>query len=492
MYELSAATILLLGAGGLLLVSVLFSRTSRRTGLPVTLLFLGVGMVAGLREIGGYQFGDFRAALRLGMLALALILFDGGLNTTLDSVRAGLWPAVVLATVGVALTAAIAGLGAHVFGFPWAEALLIGAVVSSTDAAAVFSALRSSGLRLRRRVGSTLELESGLNDPMAMLLTVALIGLVGDGGLGQPAWKVAAGVLLQLAIGAVTGILVGMAGRWVLGRVHLSAAGLYPVMTVGIALSAFGVAGLLHGSGFLSVYLAGVIIGNGPIRYRTGLLHAHDALAWLSQVSMFLLLGLLVDADRLPSVALEGLGLGLVLAFVARPLAVIACVLPFRFRRGELVYIAWIGLRGAVPIILATLPVLAGTPGARRLFDVVFFIVVVSTVVPGATVRWLTRRLRLESRAPPPPPAVLEITSTSILKGEVMSFFIEPASTVAGATIADLPFPEASSALLIVRGSELVAARGPTVIQPGDHIYVFVRPEDRRLMLLLFGAEEHD
>ncbi|BDG04557.1 potassium/proton antiporter [Anaeromyxobacter oryzae] len=471
--------------GVLLGLSVLASRGSGRFGVPVALLFLGVGMAAGL---AGIAFDDHRAAFRLGTVALVLILLDGGLSTPVASVRRVFAPAAILATAGVAGTALLAAVGGRMLRLPWGAALLFGAIVSSTDAAAVFSVLRGARIQLRRRVAQVLELESGLNDPMAVILTVAFTTALVEGH--APGISIVGGAAIQLAVGGAVGIGAGRAGRWVLARARLSAGGLYPVLTLGLALATFGAATILHGSGFLAVYALGVVLGNGPLPYRTGLVRVHDAMAWFAQVSMFLLLGLLADSGRLVEVALPGVALALLLAFVARPVAVAACLAPLRFAPREVTFVAWVGLRGAVPIILATYPVLAGAPGARRIFDLVFFAVVVSTLLQGATIRWLARRLDLEVAGTPAPRAVLEIVSREPLAGEVLSFYVEAASAAAGSVIADLPFPEGATIMLVVRGHELVPPRGQTVLQPGDHVYVFTRPEEKGLVLLLFGREE--
>ncbi|MGH7663040.1 MAG: potassium/proton antiporter [Gemmatimonadaceae bacterium] len=484
------ATALLLATFGLLLgVSIIFSRASERFAVPVALVFLVIGMLAGSEGIGGIDFEDYGAAFRLGTVALVLILFDGGLNTSLAAVRETIRPAGLLATVGVIATAAIVAAGAHMLGFPWPQAFLLGAIVSSTDAAAVFSVLRGSGLHLKRRVGTTLEVESGLNDPMAVILTMALTGelLAPGSNLG---WSLAVNVALQLGIGAVLGVALGLGGRALLTRIRLPAGGLYPAMTLGLAFLSFGVPTIFFGSGFLAVYLAAVVLGNGALPYRPGLLRVHDALAWLSQIAMFLVLGLLVFPSRLIDAAWVGLGLALLLAFVARPLVVALCLGPFGYDRRQVAYVGWVGLRGAVPIILAMFPVLAGAAGAERIFDVVFFIVVVNALVPGATVPWVTRRLGLQSADVPQPPAVLEIESRQALEGELMSFYIDPVLAVARVPLADLPFPEGAAATLVIRGQKLIAPRGNTTLEPGDHVYVFARPEDRAFLLLMFGRPE--
>lgn len=482
-------TALLLATIGILLgASVLFSRVTDRAGIPVTLLFLAIGMLAGSEGIGGIDFEDYRLTYRLGTAALVLILFDGGLNTPLAATRTVIGPAAVLATFGVVGTALLVAVGAYLLGFAWPESMLLGAVVSSTDAAAVFSVLRGSGLHLKRRLGATLELESGVNDPLAVILTVALThNILQPQGLG---WMIVVEILTQLTVGGALGLALGFGERFLLGRIRLAAGGLYPVLTMALALLAFSLPSLFFGSGFLSVYLAGMIVGNGPLPYRRGLLRVHDSLAWLSQTVMFLLLGLLIFPSQLLGVAGVGLVLGLILVFVARPAVVLLCLAPFRYPLREIGYAGWVGLRGAVPIILATYPVLAGIEGAHRLFNVVFFLVVVNAMVTGLSVRWLTRRLKLESGEPPPPPVTLEIVSTRVLEGEVLLFHIEPGSIVCGTAVHQLSLPPETLVMLILRGQELLAPRGETVFEPGDHVYVYSRYEDQPLVRLVFGRQE--
>jgi cell volume regulation protein A len=471
-------------------VAVLASRTSGRLGIPFVLLFLLVGVLAGSEGIGRIPFEDYGLAFRAGTVALVLILFDGGLNTAMSSVRRVIAPAGLLATLGVAGTAGVLALGARALGFGWPESLLLGAIVSSTDAAAVFSILRSAGIRIRPRLQDLLEVESGVNDPMAVILTLAVTLALVTGELDG--WRIVSGTLIQLAVGVAAGFAIGRGGRWLLGKVRLAATGLYPVLTLAIAFFAFGAPTLLQGSGFVAVYVAGLVLADGPLPYLAGLRRVHDAMAWFSQVAMFLLLGLLAFPSRLASVAGPGLALGLFLAFVARPLVVALFLAPFRMPAREILFVAWVGLRGAVPIMLATFPVFAGVQSAGHVFDLVFFVVVVSAVVQGTSIRWLARRLGLEVGSPPPPRAMLEILSTQRLSGEVVSFYVEPASAVAGSKIADLPVPEGSAVMLIVRGRDLVAARGRTVLQPGDHVYVFTSPDEKPFVQLLFGRQEED
>jgi len=491
MAEPFGVALILTVVGVLLAISVAFSRASERIGVPVVLIFLGVGMLAGSEGIGGIAFDDAQFAFRLGTAALVLILFDGGLNTRVVSVRQAAKPAAVLATFGVIGTAGLLAVAANLLGASWPVALLLGAVVSSTDAAAVFAVLRGGGISLKRRVGTTLEIESGANDPMAVVLTIVLTQhLVAPGTMDW--WWTGGGIVLQFALGAALGLAGGFGGRAILAYGRLSVSGLYPVFTIGWAFLVFGLTTMLNGSGFLAVYIAGLVLGDGALPFRHSLLRVHDAVAWLSQVVMFLVLGLLVFPSQLVDVAGVGLVLALFLGFVARPLVVAICLLPFRFAPREVFYIGWVGLRGAVPIVLATYPVLAGAPGADWIFNVVFFIVVTNALVPGGTVARVTRWLDLESGDPPQPRAVLEIHSAQQLEGELRSYYIEPALAVCNSRIAELPFPDGTAATLIVRGGELLAPKGDTLLAAGDHLYVFARVEDLPFIQLMFGRPEVD
>lgn len=481
-----AATGLLLAIFGLLMaVSVLFGRTIDRLGVPIVLVFLLLGILGGSEGLGGVVFDDYESAFRLGTIALILILFDGGLNTPTDSITRSIAPAGVLATVGVAGTAAVLATIGRLLGLPWPEALLIGAIVSSTDAAAVFAVLRGGRLQVKERVRSLLEVESCVNDPMAVILTVGLVAWLGADGTSI--WWLVVQVPVQLAVGAAVGVGVGLLVRRLLSRVRLTSSGLYSVVTLAAAFLSFGVATLAFGSGFLAVFATGVVLGNGPLPYRAGLTRVHDAVAWISQVSMFLMLGLLVFPSRLLPVAGIGILLGLGLAFVARPLVVTLCLLPFRRSAKEIGYVSWIGIRGAVPIILATIPVMAHLPDAERIFHIVFFIVVFSSLVPGASIVPLTRRLRLDDPEPPRPAAALEIHSVREMDGEIYAYHIDPSVAACGVPLSDILFPDGAAALLVVRGDRMLAARGTTTLEPDDHVYIFCRRGEEPLVGLIFG-----
>jgi cell volume regulation protein A len=477
--------LVLAAVGLLLLLAGLASPLPNRFGVPVLLLFLLLGMLAGSEGLGGIPFEDYGLAFRLGNVALALILFDGGLNTPLALVRRVAARASLLATLSVLLTALIlAGVGLGL-GLAPELAFLVGAVVSSTDAAATFAVLRGSRVRLKHSTAATLEVESGLNDPMAMFLTVAATEwLLGGFGVGGVLWL----FVQQLALGAAGGILAAWFGRFVLHAVRLPAAGIYPVMTVAIAFLAFGAATLVNGSGFLAVYVAGIALASGHLPYRAGVRRVHDSLAWLAQILMFVLLGLLVFPSRLLENAGMGLVLALALAFVARPLAVLPVLAPFRPPWRESAFVSWVGLRGAVPIVLAAYPVLRGVPSGDEIFHLVFFAVVVSALVPGATVGAVARWLGLARAEPPPQVASVELVSLRELPGEFVWYFVHPVSAVAGESVRDLSLPEGSLVVLIVRGGQVVVPRGDTQLEPGDQVCAFVMPDARGLLDLLFGA----
>jgi cell volume regulation protein A len=471
-----AATAALLVVFGLLMaVSVLFTRTLDRFGVPVVLLFLVLGILGGSEGIGGVALSDYEFAFRIGTVALVLILFDGGLNTSMRSIRRSAGPAGVLATVGVAGTAGAMALIARALGLAWTEAVL-----------------RGGSLRVKEKVRSTLEVESCVNDPMAVILTIAVVDGVRLAVAGGPAggsgvWRLLLDVPVQLIAGTLVGIAVGWVTRWILGRTRFSSAGLYPVVTLSTAFVAFGAATLAYGSGFLAVFVAGLVLGNGPLPYRGGLTRVHDAIAWMSQVSMFLMLGLLVFPSKLVPVAGVGLALGLGLAVVARPLVAALCLAPFRWTGREIGYVSWVGIRGAVPIILGTVPVMAQLPGGERIFHIVFFIVVVSALVPGASIVPLTRRLGLDDPEPPSPAAALEMHSLRPMGGEIHAYHIEETVAACGVPLSQIRFPDGAAAILVVRGDRVMAARGSTVLSSGDHVYIFCRPGDEPQVGLLFG-----
>lgn len=392
----------LFAAAALVFASVLAGLYSARIGFSFLLVFLFAGLLAGEDGPGGYVFNDVRLSFWVGNVALAVILLDGGLRTRFSTFRTGLKPAALLATLGVALTACLTALaGMAMLDLPWGPALLLGAIVGSTDAAAVFALLTRSGVTLNERVASTLEIESGVNDPMAVYLTIGMIGLLSAGSAtaalpGQQAFAVLALTFVEqfgwgTAIGAVSGLACAELLRQVAARD--AGGGVLALLLTAAGLSVFAGTGWLGGSGFLAVYLFGLIVANRAAAAAAPALSALDGYAWLAQAGMFVLLGLLATPTRLLPELLPALGVALVLMFIARPLAVALCLRPFRFSVRETTFIAWVGLRGAVPIVLAMFPLLAGTPHAVLLFDVAFVVVLTSLLVQGGTIGWLAQRL---------------------------------------------------------------------------------------------------
>ncbi len=484
MYAVDA--LILVGAS-LLMVAILSNTLSSRIGVPGLVIFMAVGMLAGQDGIGRIAFDEYPVAHAVGTLALILILFDGGLQTPWKSFRLAWKPAVTLATVGVVVTAGITGLAASwILGIPLLVGLLLGSIVGSTDAAAVFSVLRGRGLHLRPRVASTLEIESGSNDPMAVLLTLGCLGvLTGTMDLG---WEMGVFLFQQGVIGAAGGAGIGWLGAWTLNRVDLKAAGLYPAFTLALGFLAYGLPAFLGGSGFLAVYLAGLVVGNANIVFKRGVFMAHDGGAWLAQIAMFVMLGLLARPSELVGVAFEGLLVALVLVFVARPVAVALSILPFGFTARESGFMAWAGLKGAIPVILATYPLLLGLEEGSLIFNVVFFVVLLSALTQGWSLPPVARWLGVREQERSSPPVTLEISSLKHVDGDIVEYSAEADSWVAGRLVRDLALPDSAVIAMIARGQEVIPPRGRTPIEPGDHVFVVMRPGIRPSVDRLFSA----
>lgn len=480
----SISTIILL-TGILLLIGIASSKFSSRLGMPALVLFLGVGMLAGSEGLGGIPFEDYGFANSIGSVALALILFDGGLRTSLESVRAAWRPSLSLSTLGVLLTSAVTGVAAAwVLGVPLLHGLLLGGIVGSTDAAAVFSVLRSSGLRMPERLTATLEVESGSNDPMAILLTVGLIGIIT--GTADSAGALVLLFVLQFGVGAVAGIAVGRVASWAIDRINLDHPGLYPILALAFGLLAFGLAALFGGSGFLAVYLAGIVLGNRLIVFRRGIFLFHDAAAWFGQIVLFVMLGMLSFPSRLADIAPQGLLVAFVLIFVARPLAVAASAFPFQFRPKEMIFLSWVGLKGAVPITLATFPLMAGVAGSEILFDMVFFVVLVSALTQGWSLPVVARWLDLGEPVASTPPLSIEINALRHVDGEIIDYMVAPSARVAGQLLRDVALPDGVVVMLVVRGDEVIMPRGSTALRPGDHAFLAMRRRLKPLVDRLF------
>jgi cell volume regulation protein A len=462
---------LILLAGILLVIGIVSSKLSTRMGLPVLVLFLVIGMLAGEDGPGGIEFDNVVAAHAVGTLALGAILFDGGLQTRLVSLRAAWKPSLLMATVGVLVTAVVTGLAAwQVLGVSLLTGMLLGSIVASTDAAAVFSVLRSQGLHLRARLSATLEIESGSNDPMAIFLTIGLLEILT--GSMEPGWGLVRLFVLQMGVGALVGLGMGWVSLVLINRINLAAMGLYPVLAGACGLIAFGTAAALGGSGFLAIYLTGIFLGNSRMVFQRGTFLFMDGLAWVGQIAMFVVLGLLSTPSELLTVAVPGLLIAAVLILVSRPLAVVPLLLPFGYSPREHFLISWVGLKGSVPIILATFPLMAGLPEGRLLFDVVFFVVLVSATLQGWTLPPLASRLGLQEDEPPGAQVSLELLALHEVNAEIIDYPITAHSSVAGRTVSTLALPDGALVALIARDKMLVAPRGPTTIEAGDHLFV--------------------
>lgn len=465
---------LILVAGLLMAAGLAAAKVADRVRVPGLLLFLGLGMLVGTEGIGGVEFDDAELTRTLGTIGLVLILFEGGLAAGWREIRPVVGSAVSLATLGTLLTAVIAGgVATWLFDLDLLEGLIIGAAVAATDSAAIFTVLRGS--RLRRRLARALEGESGMNDPIAVLLVVGFIDWIElpDYGLGDMAIEFA----LKLSIGLAAGIVIGIAARAAFRRLDLPSPGLYPVASLATAALAFGVAEVAHGSGFLAVYIAALSLGTGPIPARGSTIAFHQGMSWTAQISLFFLLGLLVVPSGLGDIALEGLILSAVLIFVARPLAAVVATAASPFEMRERLMLGWAGLRGAVPIWLATFPVIAEVQSAELIFNAIFFVVVTSTLVQGATFNALAVRLGLTTDEPAVPPAVIETGTVRRLGGDAFTYVVKPGDAAVGAVIRDLRLPREALVNLIVRDGSAVPPRGSTEIQSGDELHVVARRE---------------
>ena len=455
----------------LLLASIIASKASGRRGVPALALFLVIGMLAGSDGPGGVYFNDPRLAQWLGVIALVFILYAGGLSTDWARIRPLLAHGLALSTVGVLLTAALMGLFAILaLGFTPLQGLLLGAIVSSTDAAAVFTVLRARSVRLRQPLEPLLELESGSNDPMAVFLTAALTGLLTTPEASV--LRLAPMFLQQMLLGALLDYGMGRAMAWIVNHVRLQVEGLYPVLTVALTLLTYAGVTVLGGNGFLAVYLAGLTMARSDFIHKRSLLRFQDGLAWLMQIAMFLVLGLLVFPSRLSAVAGVALLASLFLIFVARPVSVALTLLPFRLPVRDQALVAWMGLRGAAPIILATFPCLAGLPQADLIFDIVFFVVLTSVLIQGTALTAVGRWLGVTEERPVPPPAPLEVTRSDCLKGELLELVVPSGSTAVGRQVLELGLPKGALIVLIGRGNEHIVPAGNTVLAPGYHLLI--------------------
>ncbi|MBM1142446.1 potassium/proton antiporter [Alcanivorax sp. ZXX171] len=461
---MESLNVFLLVGTGLMFVGLLLGTLSARFGVPSLLVFLVVGMAAGEDGLGGIEFDDFSLAYVVSNIALAVILLDGGLRTRLSTFRLGLKPALSLATLGVALSAGLVGAFATwLIGVDWRLGLLLGGIIGSTDAAAVFNVVKGAGVTLNERVASTLEIESGLNDPMAIFITLMLVGVLVNPEIGF-GWPMLITLVQQFGLGVLMGLGLGALLSEILLRVR-SNEGLHALLLCSGGAMVFATTNLAGGSGFLAIYLAGLVAGNRRGGTGDNVLRSMDSMAWLAQSGMFLMLGLLVTPSELGKSLVDALLVSVFLMLVARPIAVWASLLPFRFTWREELFIAWTGLRGAVPIVLAVFPLLAGVGQTRLLFDITLVVVLISLLAQGASLRWVARRLKVSVPATTPPRQMVPLAASG--DRYVMQFEVDAGAKAEGQRLGAITTPRITP-LLIIRNQEFRNLAEDPVIQAGD------------------------
>ncbi len=466
--------LLLLITGALLSGGLAVSLLAGRLRVPGLVLVLGLGMAIGSDGFGWIAFNDYRMARRIGIVALSLILFEGGVAAGWGEIRPVFAPALSLAVLGTIATAMISGfVAAWLFDLPALEGLLLGSILASTDGAAIFAVLRGS--TLRRRLARTLEGEAGLNDPVAVVLVLGFMAWITNPNYGV--FNLALLFVREMGVGAAVGAVTATVAVLVLRRARLPSAGLYPVASLAFAALAYGAADALHGSGFLSVYVTGLAIGSVPSPAQRTIATFHDGLAWVAQLVLFLVLGLLVVPDQLDEVAVRGTVLALVVAVVARPVAVSLATAFERFTNRERIALGWAGLRGAVPVVLATFPVIEHVAHSVQFFNIIFFAVLVSTVLQGSTFEPFARWLGVTTAEAALPAPLIEPTAIRRLGAEVVEFVVEPGYAAAGRRVRELGLPRDALLNLIIRGDQALPPRGSTRVEAGDHLHILVRQE---------------
>ncbi|MCP3032398.1 potassium/proton antiporter [Halobacillus sp. A1] len=457
----------------LLIMSVVVTKFSSRLGVPSLVLFIAVGMLVGSDGLGYIYFDNAEIAQLVGIFALIVILFEGGMQTQWKAIKPVIAPSVTLATLGVILTSTIVGVAAkYVLGISWLEAFLLGSIVGSTDAAAVFAVLK--GKNIRNKLEATLEAESGTNDPMAVFLTISFIQVLTMdetnvlGMVGSFFWQMGGGLAI--------GLIIGYGASFALNRINLDSSGLYPIFALGFAFLTYGASSLIQASGLLSVYVAAVLIGNSDLAYRYSILRFHEGFGWMAQILMFILLGLFVYPSEVFTweVIIDGLLIALVLIIIARPVATFLSLIFFKFNIKEKLFLSWAGLRGAVPIVLAIFPLLTDVDNSQLMFNVVFFIVIISTLLQGSTITWVAEKFKLVSESKTNPIHSLELISIGKANVELMEYDVNEKNLVVGQTLETMELPNKALINAIIRDGEVITPYGQTTIKAGDTLYIMV------------------
>ncbi|SFE97613.1 potassium/proton antiporter [Alteribacillus iranensis] len=472
----------------LLIVGVIVVKFSHKLGFPALVLFILVGMMIGSDGLGLVYFDNAEIAQLIGILALVIILFEGGLQTKFSTVRSVALPSLSLATLGVVITSSVVALAAMlVFDVTWYEAFLFGAIVGSTDAAAVFAALKERNIKAK--MGATLEAESGTNDPMAVFLTLSFIQLIINENTSI--WVLVPNFFWQMGAGLVLGLLLGKIASASINRINLESSGLYPIFSVAFALLTYSITAFIGGSGFLAVYVAALVIGNSELTYRYSIFQFNEGFAWMAQILMFIILGLLVFPEQLftTEVMLSGILISLVLMFVARPVAIFLSTLGMKYSQKERLFLSWAGLRGAVPIVLATFPIVAGIENGVLFFNVVFFVVLTSALIQGSSISYVAKKLHLVGPKKDTPHHSIELISIGKANAEMVQFKTNEDTAVVGRKLHEIPFPTRATISAIVREDRLISPHGETEIKSGDFLYILVSQKDKESLRKLLNEK---
>jgi potassium/hydrogen antiporter len=479
----------ILMAALLLVTGVITTKFSTRLGVPALVLFILVGMLAGSDGLGLFYFDNAKLTQLVGVLALVMILFEGGLQTKISTVKSVAKPALSLATLGVLVTTSVVAVAAKlILGVSWLEGFLFGAIVGSTDAAAVFAVLK--GQNVKGELGSTLEVESGTNDPMAVFLTISFIELL---TVQDPSYVLIIGSFFwQMGVGLILGILFGkLATRWI-NNINLDSSGLYPVFAMAFALLAYSITDLLNASGLLAVYVAAMLIGNSELTYKHTIFKFNEGFAWMMQILMFIILGLLVFPSQLFTwdVVIKGVLLSAILILVARPAAVFLSLIKMNFDVKDKIFLSWAGLRGAVPIVLATFPLIAGIENSPMIFNVVFFVVLTSALIQGSTISTFAEKLGLTGPEKVEPVHSIELVSIGKANAEIIEVQANEETPIVGKNLIDIEFPKDVLINAIIRGNELITPYGETVIEKGDVLYILVSRSSKKELKKMLNVEE--